>query len=117
MVSNYANIIPCQPSRYHRQDFNIGIKIRAQVLTTIPDSTSQKFLLIGTLHKSEFAGDQRPHAAIFLDFASLRKEKCRDDQFEKWYARSGEGRECIMGHKVGSRLFLSYLTGMCADVS
>jgi hypothetical protein len=85
-----------------RQDLNLNVKIRARVLTTIPDSTSQKFLLIGTLHKSEQKGDKRPHAAIFLDFASLRKKQCTSDQFERWYARTAKGKECLMGHKVGT---------------
>ncbi|KAF8523369.1 Oligoxyloglucan reducing end-specific cellobiohydrolase [Hysterangium stoloniferum] len=81
------------------QDLNIGVKIRARVLTTIPDSTSQKFLLIGTLHKNDVGSDKRQHASVFLDFAPLRKEKCREDQFERWYARSAKGKECVMGHK------------------
>ncbi|KAF8527216.1 Oligoxyloglucan reducing end-specific cellobiohydrolase [Gautieria morchelliformis] len=81
------------------QDLNLDVKIRARVLTTVPDSTSQKFLLVGTLHKSEHNGDNRPHAAVFLDFAPLRKEQCTQDQFEKWYARAAKDKECLMGHK------------------
>lgn len=91
-----------------RLNLDLGVKIRARVLTTIPDSTSQKFLLIGTLHKSEHNGDNRPHAAIFLDFAPLRKVQCTDDQFEKWYARTSKGKECVMGHKVRSSLVVSH---------
>ena len=29
----------------------------------------------------------------------MRGEKCKDDDFERWYARAGD-HECIMGHKV-----------------
>jgi Sortilin, neurotensin receptor 3, C-terminal len=83
-----------------RHDLKLPVKIRARVLTTIPDSTSQKFLLIGDLHKSEQSGDRRPHASVFLDFASLRKKQCTSDQFEEWYARTVKDKECLMGHKV-----------------
>ena len=85
-----------------RQDLDLPLKIRARVLTTIPDSTSQKFLLIGTLHKSEQSMDRRPHAAVFLDFAPLRKKQCTPGQFEKWVARTSKDKECLMGHKVGN---------------
>jgi hypothetical protein len=37
---------------------------------------------------------------IFLDFAPLQQRECKDDDFEQWYARSAEGKECLMGHKV-----------------
>ena len=84
-----------------RKDLNLPVKLRSRVLTTIPDSTSQKFLLIGTLHKSEQSLDKRPHAAIFLDFAPLRKKPCTSEQFEKWVARTSKDKECLMGHKVG----------------
>lgn len=42
------------------------------------------------------------HAAVFLDFAPLRKQQCRSDQFEKWYARTAKDKACVMGHKVRS---------------
>ncbi|KAF8579723.1 Oligoxyloglucan reducing end-specific cellobiohydrolase [Ramaria rubella] len=81
------------------QDLDLGVKMRARILTTIPDSTSQKFILVGTLHRSETKSDSRQHATIFLDFAPLRKEQCRADQFERWYARNAKDKECVMGHK------------------
>jgi hypothetical protein len=37
---------------------------------------------------------------IFLDFATLQTRQCTDDDFEKWNARSSEGKECLMGRKV-----------------
>lgn len=82
-----------------RHNLDLDVKIRARVLTTVPDSTSQKFLLVGTLHRSAQKGDER-HAVIFLDFAPLRKQQCTPDQFEKWNARTSKGKECVMGHKV-----------------
>ncbi|KIJ36606.1 hypothetical protein M422DRAFT_260953, partial [Sphaerobolus stellatus SS14] len=80
------------------QDLDLGVKIRARALTTIPDSTSQKFLLVGSLHKSSIEDKKHPHAAIYLDFSPLRKKKCTPDQFEKWFARTHD-HECLMGHK------------------
>ena len=71
---------------------DIGVTLRTVLLTTIPDSTSQKFLLVGTTK-----GDRR-NAIIFLDFAPLRHHQCQDGDFEKWYARSNQG-QCLMGHK------------------
>lgn len=38
---------------------------------------------------------------VFLDFAPLRHRQCADADFERWYARSAEGKECLMGHKAG----------------
>jgi len=69
------------------------------ILTTIPDSTSQKFLLIGTLNRGDRVGDKKL-AVIHLDFAPTRTRQCGEDDLEKWYARGTNGHECIMGHKV-----------------
>lgn len=69
------------------------------LLTTIPDSTSQKFILLGALSRGDRIGDKK-YAIIHLDFASMRTRQCGDDDLEKWYARGKNGHECIMGHKV-----------------
>ena len=79
------------------EKYNFGVKIRALLLTTIPDSTSQKFLLLGSMTRKE-AGNQDRHAVVFLDFATLQSRQCGEGDFEKWYARP-EGRQCLMGHK------------------
>ncbi|ODN82335.1 signal sequence binding protein [Cryptococcus wingfieldii CBS 7118] len=76
---------------------DLGVTVRGLVLTTIPDSTSQKFILLGTLPRKDSGGGR--HAMIQLDFAPLQTRQCTDDDFERWYARSGEGNECLMGHK------------------
>lgn len=79
---------------------DLGIKMRAKILTTIPDSTSLKFLLVGTQSRKE-AGTQSRHITAFLDFATVGKRKCNEKDFEKWYAE-GEGTagaKCLMGHK------------------
>jgi hypothetical protein len=80
------------------KEYKFGLVLRALLLTTIPDSTSQKFLLLGSVPKRE-AGSSDRHAAVFLDFAALRTKQCQEKDFERWYARP-EGAECLMGHKV-----------------
>ncbi|WVQ82331.1 hypothetical protein IAT38_004459 [Cryptococcus sp. DSM 104549] len=77
---------------------DLGVTVRGLVLTTIPDSTSQKFLLLGTLPRKD-SGNGGRHAIIFLDFAPLQQRMCNDKDFERWYARSADGKECLMGHK------------------
>ncbi|ORY35539.1 hypothetical protein BCR39DRAFT_567933 [Naematelia encephala] len=79
------------------EELNLGITVRTLVLTTIPDSTSQKFVLLGTATRKD-SGDGR-HAMIFLDFAPLQHRQCIGTDMERWYARDGEGKECLMGHK------------------
>lgn len=74
------------------------------MLTTVPDSTSQKFLILGQIARKDQSGDGR-FAVIFLDFAPMRNRKCGDDDFEKWYAR-GRDHECVMGHKVRQKSLL-----------
>ncbi|OCH85342.1 Oligoxyloglucan reducing end-specific cellobiohydrolase [Obba rivulosa] len=77
--------------------YNYGVKMRARVLTTVDDSTSQKFLLVGQIAKKDQTGDGR-YAVVYLDFAPTRSRKCQESDFEPWYARSAS-HECLMGHK------------------
>ncbi|KZT39018.1 vacuolar protein sorting/targeting protein 10 [Sistotremastrum suecicum HHB10207 ss-3] len=83
-------------------DLSLGVSVGARLLTTIPDSTSQKFLLLGTLARREQKG-QGNHVMLYLDFAPIQKRECdhnpNSGDFEKWYARSGTGNQCVMGHK------------------
>jgi Sortilin, neurotensin receptor 3, C-terminal len=75
--------------------------MRARLLTTIPDSTSQKFILLGSLSRSDASTIGARHAMVFLDFSTLGKKKCnKDTDMEKWYARTSKSKECLMGHKV-----------------
>ncbi|GAA6042590.1 hypothetical protein JCM8097_003146 [Rhodosporidiobolus ruineniae] len=83
-------------------EFDLGVKIRARLLTTVPDSTSLKFILLGTLtHKSKDKGSKgERHVVVHLDFEALGKRKCGEGDMEKWYARSlGGNPDCLMGHK------------------
>lgn len=88
------------------QYIDLGMKVRARILTTVPDSTTEKFTLVasrGTGEDSEFS------AYVFsIDFTGVRSNKCKlikdDDRrndFEKWYARYDENGNpgCLMGHK------------------
>lgn len=78
----------------------MGVKLRARALITLPDSTSQKFLLLGQVSKQDAKYNDGSAAVVFLDFSKTRGRKCQDSDFEKWYARPHES-ECLMGHKVG----------------
>jgi len=88
-----------------RKEFDLGVKLRARLLTTVPDSTSLKFILLGTLtRRSDKKGSKgERHIVVHIDFASLNKRKCGDKDLEKWYARTIGGQpDCLMGHKVRS---------------
>jgi hypothetical protein len=86
-------------SLLYRPKYELPVKVRARLLTTIPDSTSQKFVLIGSLSRKDTKPEGK-HVVVFLDFAGMRDRQCEDGDFEKWYARGKGGHECIMGHKV-----------------
>ncbi|THH18916.1 hypothetical protein EW146_g2149 [Bondarzewia mesenterica] len=80
------------------RSLNIGITMRARALSTVQDSTSQKFLLIGQLGRKD-APESGRFVTVFLDFALVRSRQCGDNDFEQWYARPAKGKECLMGHK------------------
>lgn len=91
--------------KWHKFDF--GVTLRAKLLTTIPDSTSQKFLLLGTLTKKGKGANSERNIIVHVDFETLGKRKCKQgsDDFEKWYARKIDGAaDCLMGHKVRERV-------------
>lgn len=76
----------------------LPVKVKARLLTTVPDSTSLKFFLIGTVGD----GPEAEHYAFCIDFADYHDGgKCKESDFEKWYARVDDKGEatCIMGHK------------------
>lgn len=84
----------------HGKDWNevkLDDKIKPIALTTTPDSTSLKFLLIAT----QGGGGKTKHKSFALDFEGLHESKCKKDDFEKWPARvDDDGKAtCIMGHK------------------
>ncbi|KAF7309568.1 Sortilin [Mycena indigotica] len=78
--------------------YKFGIQLRARALLTLPDSTSQKFLLLGQVARKDQTKDIGRLVLIQLDFDGTRHSKCQENDFEKWYARASAS-ECIMGHK------------------
>ncbi|CAM1506821.1 Fc.00g064620.m01.CDS01 [Cosmosporella sp. VM-42] len=69
------------------------LKIKPYLLTTTQDSTSLKFLLLGEHEKT--------YHIISIDFSSLDKKKCTNEDLEDWHARvDDDGKPtCLMGHK------------------
>ncbi|KAF2636353.1 vacuolar protein sorting/targeting protein 10 [Massarina eburnea CBS 473.64] len=79
------------------KEIKLDYKIRARELTTVPDSTSLKFILYGL--KAEKGS--KKHIAIHLDFSEMHERKCGEKDFETWAARKDEKGDpmCVMGHK------------------
>jgi hypothetical protein len=80
--------------------YDFGVNMRARGLITMPDSTSQKFLLLGQVPRDTKKNQASKVVIVYLDFVATRKKKCTDSDFEKWYARPPGARACLMGHKV-----------------
>lgn len=86
-------------------EFDLGVKVRARLLTTVPDSTSLKFVLLGTLARrsSHKGSNGERHIIVYIDFEALGKRKCGSGDMEKWYARTIGGQpDCLMGHRVSA---------------
>ncbi|KAK3330412.1 hypothetical protein B0H66DRAFT_597950 [Apodospora peruviana] len=77
-----------------------GLKIRPYILTTTPDSTSLKFLLIGKTDK-----ESESWKIIAVDFDGLHEATCKDSDMEEWSARiDKDGKPtCLMGHTQSYR--------------
>lgn len=69
-------------------------EILPALLTTTPDSTSLKFLLIGYKEDNSWF-------SYTIDFEGLHERECKKSDYEKWPARLNEKNEpdCLMGHK------------------
>ncbi|KAH7923692.1 Oligoxyloglucan reducing end-specific cellobiohydrolase [Leucogyrophana mollusca] len=81
------------------KSYDLGITVRAKALTTVSDSTSQKFILLAQVSRQDHKQGDGRYGVIFLDFAETRTRKCGESDLERWYARSAQGRECLMGRK------------------
>jgi len=68
--------------------------IKPLFITTTPDSTSLKFILVGMTKEPKYYVYQ-------LDFDELHERKCEKSDFEDWVARLDEkgDPDCLMGHK------------------
>lgn len=76
---------------------DLDVKIRAKFITTVPDSTTLKFLLMGT----SGSGSKAAYHVFKIDFEGLHERACGKKDFERWPARVDEegNPSCIMGHK------------------
>jgi hypothetical protein len=74
----------------------LGLKdFQISELTTVPDSTSLKFLVTGI--SPSLGGNWY---TLTIDFADLHERKCGSGDMETWYARKDESGKpmCLMGH-------------------
>ncbi|KAJ5112068.1 Vacuolar protein sorting/targeting protein 10 [Penicillium argentinense] len=79
------------------EKLELDTKIKPLFITTTPDSTSLKFILVGISNE-----DNNPKYTIYqLDFDDLHERKCDKNDFEEWAARLDENGkpDCLMGHK------------------
>ncbi|WFD30491.1 vacuolar protein sorting/targeting protein PEP1 [Malassezia sp. CBS 17886] len=102
----------------------LGVSVVPYLLTTVPDGTALKFLLVGSQAGGpggRAARDERrerdawregsvrdagygraasrpQHLALFLDFATVPKRRCGPQDYEKWYATRRDGA-CLMGRR------------------
>ena len=86
----------------HGQDWqsvDLDAPLDAKILTTVPDSTSRKFVLEAT--RRDRKKNKIEYLIYALNFAGLDERKCGDDDFEDWSARKDEDGNptCLMGHK------------------
>ena len=71
-------------------------EIRAEILTTIPDSTTQKFTLTGV----RSVGGKLSYSIYTFDFTGVYDRKCEEGDFDEWTAPDADGKDnCVMGHK------------------
>jgi hypothetical protein len=92
------------------KELKLSVTMRARALLTIPDATSQKFVLLGQLSRNDKTQDGG-YAGVFLDFAPVRSRQCSSSDLEKWWARTAKDNQCIMGHKVRGGYYVWCGTG------
>ncbi|KAL9109142.1 MAG: hypothetical protein Q9227_006233 [Pyrenula ochraceoflavens] len=84
--------------KWEKADLPGDTSLRAAYLTTVPDSTTLKFLLAGQSGK----GQNLKWHFFSIDFSELHEQDCNEGKdFEKWPARVNDDGEpsCLMGHK------------------
>ncbi|OUM67230.1 hypothetical protein PIROE2DRAFT_40249, partial [Piromyces sp. E2] len=79
-------------------------KVRVKDILTVPDGTSLKFLLIGTIVDN--SNDSGSEIMIYLDFAPIKTKKCvinhqnpEKSDFELW-SPSITDNGCLLGEKI-----------------
>ncbi|KAJ6542795.1 Oligoxyloglucan reducing end-specific cellobiohydrolase [Mycena capillaripes] len=78
------------------QTYDLGAEFTAIDLIPVPVLGSWKFLLFAEHFPVPWA---ERYALVYLDFASVRKTKCTEDDFETWYAKAPGSDTCFMGSK------------------
>ena len=78
----------------------LNLKVQPLVLTTFSDSSSSKFLIIGTT-----SNESSKYVVVGVDFENLAQRKCTESDFETWYPKeSKSGRPiCVMGQQQPHR--------------
>jgi hypothetical protein len=107
-------------------------KVRVKDILTVPDATSLKFILIGTIHDN--SNESGSEIMVYLDFSPIKTKKCVIDpsnpeksDFELWlpsitedgcllgekieFYRRKEGNDCYMGEKFKD---LEFKTTSCS---
>ncbi|KAF8989462.1 vacuolar protein sorting/targeting protein 10 [Cyathus striatus] len=69
------------------KSYELDFQFRARALTTLPDSTSQKFVLLAQVAKTDRKKGVDRVVVIHLDFSQTRTRQCGEDDFERWFAR------------------------------
>lgn len=84
------------------EDVDLKVEIRARLLTTTPDSTSLKFLLVGS-GKDKVTHIFALHFEDVFDGRECKLDKDNEGKsdYEKWYARYDDSGkpDCLMGRK------------------
>ncbi|KAJ9669353.1 vacuolar protein sorting/targeting protein PEP1 [Coniosporium apollinis] len=83
------------------EQVSLDDKVRAHELTTVPDSTSLKFIMVATKGK----GKSTEYHIYSINFEEMHKRKCEKDDFEMWPARVDKNgkKTCIMGRMQSYR--------------
>ena len=94
---------------FRRQKLDLGVTLRAMVLTSAPGVTSHSLILLGALQRGD-SKEKKRYALIHLDFGYLRTRECGENDVEKWYARGVNATDCIMGQKVVDQIWRPLVT-------
>jgi hypothetical protein len=86
---------------WKKLSFPDSLKIHPNFLTTTQDSTSLKFLLVG----SSGPKDEETYHIIVIDFEGMHERKCTDGDMIDWHARTDDdgNPSCLMGQKQSYR--------------
>ena len=90
-------------------DFNflehqLGLQIQVTSIGTVPDCSSKKFVIWGTVAKTSDPDLEMDHQlAVFVDFEGLGLSQCNEKELELWspvQTSQNNSLGCFFGHKV-----------------